>query len=166
MHKNIKWADKELPGLSHEDLLKLNNRTLHGQDMGKLAVENGNIKIFQKSGNDKVKELIENGEWSKISSKGWEGIKDKEKAKEHISFLGKVIAKTDKVKEKIARTKNQKKKEHEEEFYNMLPNQFSNRDAQEIAKSIGKSNKYAQRIYTTRAILVKKTSTITFYKKS
>lgn len=35
MHKNIKWANKELPGLSHEDLVKLSANKL-------ASIENGN----------------------------------------------------------------------------------------------------------------------------
>jgi len=40
MHKNIKWADRELPGLSHEDLLKLNSSKLGQIEGGKIT---GNI---------------------------------------------------------------------------------------------------------------------------
>ena len=40
MHKDIKWANKELPGLTHEDLLKLNSQTLQRSENGKQTILN------------------------------------------------------------------------------------------------------------------------------
>ena len=48
MHKNIKWANKELPGLSHEDLVKLNSSKIGkiegGKTTGNIHKESGHIQ--------------------------------------------------------------------------------------------------------------------------
>lgn len=44
MHKNIKWANKELPGLSHDELNKLTYQQLTRIENGKNAFYSGQLK--------------------------------------------------------------------------------------------------------------------------
>lgn len=89
MHKNIKWANKELPGLSHEDLVKLNSAKLGqieggkitGPALGKKNVESGLLDRILPAAREASKEWYKN---------------NVEKAKQQGSIKGKLAAKTNK----------------------------------------------------------------------
>jgi hypothetical protein len=54
MYKNIKWANKELPGLSHDELNKLTYQQLAASETGKYNAESGLLKRIAKKGGEAV----------------------------------------------------------------------------------------------------------------
>jgi hypothetical protein len=51
MHKNIKWANKELPGLSHDELNKLTYQQLVRSENGKQTIlQNGSFESRSRGG--------------------------------------------------------------------------------------------------------------------
>lgn len=140
MAKNIKWGNKELPGLSHEDLVKLNSSKLGQIEGGKIT---GNslkgqeqIREIQKIGcflggktgasgksqveSGKIKDFIEGGQ--RIRDEYWLNV-SKEQKENHIS----------KLHEGLKKYSDAQRAKHVE-LFNDLPNEF-NRD---ILKQVSK----------------------------
>lgn len=90
MHKEIKWGNKELPGLSHDELTKLTNKKLanieNGKRQGALNTKSGQVGEAGKIGGkatwekhrDKFTEYAkqngkackESGRWNKVQKLG------------------------------------------------------------------------------------------------
>lgn len=86
-------------------------QSIKAKKAAKTNLERGNIDKFIKAGNKKVRELVESGEWSEISSKGghataanWDGQKD------HMRCISEEGRKASAISRKLkAESKNQKK---------------------------------------------------------
>tara|TARA_R110000868_G_scaffold389841_2_gene659195 strand:+ start:87 stop:602 length:516 start_codon:yes stop_codon:yes gene_type:complete len=116
------------------------------------------------AGSAKIQEMIKSGEWSKISSRGWEGIKDKEAARENMRKAAK-LANTPEVRVKHNATKAKNRIAKELEFFNQLNDIFTNKEWSLVAKSMGMSRKWGQRIVSKRATKVSWDGRIQTYKK-
>tara|TARA_R110001606_G_scaffold364853_1_gene519464 strand:+ start:1091 stop:1621 length:531 start_codon:yes stop_codon:yes gene_type:complete len=113
MYKNIKWGNKELPGITHEELAELTASKLAKQDAGKIAgeinVKSGEVFNALNKAWERRDELIESGEFSEMAAKGYAGIKDKESHKKHMQSIqveGRNASK--KARKLKAKTKNEK----------------------------------------------------------
>jgi hypothetical protein len=85
MHKDIKWADKELKGLSHDDLLKLNVKHFTSKENGKYAATEINNQQGQKN--------AESGHMKSIQPLGCSmggKVSASRKTKEHFIEIGKL----------------------------------------------------------------------------
>jgi len=96
-------------GINANSKLTLEEKSKGGIEASITNKANGNIERFIKAGNDKVKELIESGEFSKMAAKGYAGIKDKEAHKKHMQSIQVEGRKASKKARKLkAKTKNEK----------------------------------------------------------
>jgi hypothetical protein len=121
-------------------------QSIKGKITAKINMESGQIHdVFIKAGHEKRDEMINSGEWTEIASKGghttaskWKGQKD------HMRDLHKKVDQVKKAKSKIA--KNEKiRQEFINEVLSELPNEFTNREAEELVVSKGKGSYWCRR---------------------
>lgn len=143
MHKNIKWANKELPGLSHEDLVKLNSSKIGQIEGGKTTGNSLNgqkqIREIQKIGSSlggktgasgksqiesgKIQDFIEGGQRNR--DEYWANI-SKEQKEIHIS----------KLHEGLKRYSDTQRAKHLQ-LFNDLPNEFNRDNLKQVSKLHG-----------------------------
>ena len=158
----------ELKGLENLDDTKYSLANLALSENGKLGAQSnlksGQIKDFIKAGHDRIKEMIESGEWKEISSRGWEGIKDKDAAKAKMKETAK-LAQTPESKAKMQATKSKNRVIRELEFYNQLNKVHTTKESDQIALSMGFSTRWGRRIIIKLGTKISFDGRVSTYKK-
>tara|TARA_R110000765_G_C18627450_1_gene572472 strand:+ start:61 stop:612 length:552 start_codon:yes stop_codon:yes gene_type:complete len=176
------FKSKSIPGLSKEYLNTLTDRHYiskqggettknlgvlsdHGKLGAKSNLESGQIhNKFIPAGNAKVQEMIKSGEWKEISSRGWEGIKDKDAAKAKMKETAK-LAQTPESKAKMQATKSKNRVIRELEFYNQLNEVHTTKESDQIALSMGFSTRWGRRIIIKLGTKISFDGRVSTYKK-
>lgn len=162
--KNIKWGNKELPGVSHEELCKLNHKALSSienlknVDRDKLVKslkESGKLEKWRMSGASKGgkvsgKQSVESGQLQSIASAG--GKATAKIAEENgYGFYG-ITAEEKTINAKKGATATAEKKrlialEKGMQFVDLLPsNNITQKEIEDASVAIGYSKRQASRL--------------------